>query len=240
MCARDNVTHSAHHALRQPIYVWQFPIRFFHWVNAIAITVLFITGMYIGNPILVSPGEATLSFVMGKIRYWHGVFAFVFIANMLFRLYWFWAGNAFSKLRLWKKDFWQDVLATFKYYTFMTREHTIHVGHNAMAQLMYFFFIWLAGVFMILTGLAMRGGSDPNGIWQILFGWVVPSFRGEYQVRNLHHLFAWGYAVFLLGHLYMVFRQDILDDDGTVSSIINGYKFEIIPATEENSRDRVK
>lgn len=216
-----------HQANRRQVYVWQLPVRLFHWINALAITILFITGMYIGHPVLVPQGEAVQNFVMGKMRFWHAVSAFIFTANMLIRFYWFRAGNEYSKLKLWQRHFWQDAVATFKYYTFMTREHAVHVGHNALAQLMYFFFIWLAGFFMILTGLAMRGGGDPNAIWQTLLGWVVPGFRGEYQVRNLHHLFAWGYPVFLLGHLYMVLRQDILDDDGTVSSMINGYKFEI-------------
>lgn len=49
--------------LRRQVYVWQFPIRFFHWVNAVAITVLFLTGMYIGHPIFVSPGEAVRNFL---------------------------------------------------------------------------------------------------------------------------------------------------------------------------------
>ena len=222
--------------LRRQVYVWQFPVRFFHWVNALAITVLFITGIYIGHPIFVSPGEAVQNFFMGKMRYWHGVFAFVFIANMLFRLYWYWAGNEYSKFRFWRKDFWKDVVATFKYYTFMAPEHTMNVGHNALAQLMYIIFIWIAGLFMIITGFAMRGGGDPNGIVQALFGWVVADLRGEYQVRNLHHLVAWGYAVFLLSHLYMVFRQDILDDDGTVSAMINGYKFMILRSDEEEQK----
>lgn len=222
--------------LRRQVYVWEFPIRFFHWVNALAITVLFITGMYIGQPAFISPAEAVQNFFIGKLRYWHGVFAFIFIANMLLRVYWYWAGNEYSKFRFWQKDFWKDIVATFKYYTFMAPEHTVRVGHNALAQLMYFLFIWICGIFMILTGLAMRGGSDPNGIVQALFGWVVSDFRGEYQVRNLHHLVAWGYAIFLLTHLYMVFRQEILDDDGTVSAMINGYKFIILPSgrqTEE-------
>lgn len=92
---------------------------------------------------------------------------------------------------------------------------------------------------MILTGLAMRGGGDPNGLVQALFGWVVVLFSGEYQVRNLHHLIAWGYAIFLLSHLYMVFRQDLLDDDGTVSSMVNGYKFKRLStgAPEEEKQE---
>lgn len=221
--------------LKRQVYVWQFPVRFFHWVNALAITVLFVTGMYIGHPIFVSPGEAVGNFFVGNMRYWHGLFAFVYIANMLFRLYWFWAGNEYAKFRFWKKDFWQDVAATFKYYTFMIPEHSVKGGHNALAQLMYFIFIWISGLFMTLSGLAMRGGSNPNGILQALFGWVVVNFHGEYQVRNLHHLMAWGYAIFLLSHLYMVLRQDILDDDGTISAMINGYKFIILDSDPDSN-----
>ncbi|EGW37147.1 Ni/Fe-hydrogenase, b-type cytochrome subunit [Desulfosporosinus sp. OT] len=227
--------------LRRQVYVWQFPIRFFHWVNAATIVGLFVTGMYIGHPIFVSPGEAVSHFFIGRLRYWHGLFAFVFIAMMLFRLYWYWAGNEYSKFRFWEKGFGKDLVATFKYYTFLTPEHTVRVGHNALAQLMYFIFIWLAGIFMVITGLAMRGGNDPNGIVQALFGWVVPVFRGEYQVRNLHHLIAWGYAIFLLSHLYMVIRQDILDDDGTISAMVNGYKFMILrPDTSAEEQDPIE
>ncbi|AFQ45136.1 Ni/Fe-hydrogenase, b-type cytochrome subunit [Desulfosporosinus meridiei] len=226
--------------LRRQVYVWQFPIRFFHWVNAVAITVLFLTGMYIGHPIFVSPGEAVRNFFVGNVRYWHGIFAYVFTANMLFRLYWYWVGNEYSKFRFWKKDFWQDVVATFKYYTFLAPEHTVKVGHNALAQLMYLIFIWISSLFMILTGFAMRGGSNPNGIVQTLFGWVVVNFRGEYQVRNLHHLVAWGYAIFLLSHLYMVIRQELLDDDGTISAMVSGYKFMICSdALEEETQERL-
>lgn len=212
---------------RQAVYVWELPVRFFHWINALAIVVLFSTGLYIGHPVLNPSGEATGNFVMGKFRFWHGMFAFIFMANLLVRLYWFWKGNDYAKLKLWQKRFWKDVLASIKYYAFMSKEHRLHVGHNALAQLMYFSFIWLGGFFMILTGLGMRAGSNYQGVWQALFGWVISGFRGEYQVRMLHHVVAWGFPLFLIGHLYMVFRQDILDDDGTVSSMISGYKYEL-------------
>ena len=218
---------------RRQVYVWEFPVRVFHWLNALAITILFITGLYIGHPILEAPGEAYKNFVMGTMRFWHGIFAYVFIANLLFRLYWFWAGNEYAKMRVWRKEFWLDFRETLKYYLFMSREHSGHLGHNALAQFMYFIFIWIGGVLIILTGLAMRGGGGPNGIVQALFGWVIPLFKNEYQVRNLHHFIAWGFAWFVLGHLYMVFRQDILDDDGTVSSMISGYKYELIAEKEE-------
>lgn len=225
--------------LRVPVYVWQFPVRLYHWINAIAITILFLTGMYIASPILVAPGEAVQNFVMGRIRFWHGITAYIFTSNLLFRLYWFMVGNEYSKMRFWRKEFWFDMVKTLKYYLFLTHEHKGRPGHNAMAQLMYLFFIWLASAVMILTGYAMRATATPSGVLG-LFSWVIPAMGSESQVRMVHHLFAWGYAVFLLGHLYMVFRQDILDDDGTVSSMINGYKFELAAKVNAEESEAVE
>jgi len=37
-------------------YVWEFPIRLTHWVNAIAIGVLFVTGLFIASPMLTPTG----------------------------------------------------------------------------------------------------------------------------------------------------------------------------------------
>ena len=37
--------------VRHYIYVWQWPVRAFHWINAIAIVVLAVTGYLIGDPI---------------------------------------------------------------------------------------------------------------------------------------------------------------------------------------------
>lgn len=215
---------------RRPVYVWELPVRLFHLINAFAITVLFLTGMYIANPILVAPGEAVQNFVMGGVRYWHGISAFIFTANMVYRAYWFWAGNDYAKIRFWQKAFWQDLVKTVRYYLFMRSEHKGHLGHNALAQLSYIIFIWIIGAAMIITGFAMRVGTDPSGMGGMLFSWVIPVFHNENMVRMIHHVLAWAYVVFVLIHLYLVFRQDILDDDGTVSSIVNGYKYEL-PST---------
>lgn len=207
------------------IYVWQVPIRLFHWINAICVFILFSTGLYIGDPIVGVQGEAAVKFFMGNIRYWHFVIAMVFTANMLFRIYWIFVGNQYSKMRFWQRDFWQNFVGTLKYYAFINKKHPFRIGHNSLAQLFYLVFVGIIGIIMIVTGMAMRAGEAPQGILSWFFGWVIPAMGGEYNVRILHHLLAWGFAFFLIGHLYMVFRQDILEKDGTVTSIINGYKF---------------
>ena len=136
------------------IYVWQIPIRLFHWINAACIFILFTTGLYIGNPIVGVHGEAAVNFLMGRIRYWHFATAMIFTANMLYRFYWFFVGNEYSKLTFWRRSFWRNFYDTLKYYLFVTKRHPIKIGHNSLAQLFYLVFIWLVGITMIVTGMA--------------------------------------------------------------------------------------
>ena len=34
------------------VYVWERPVRFYHWMNALCVAVLCVTGFMIGRPIL--------------------------------------------------------------------------------------------------------------------------------------------------------------------------------------------
>jgi len=40
-------------------YVWQWPIRLSHWINALCVMVLFATGEYIAHPQLAPPARLT-------------------------------------------------------------------------------------------------------------------------------------------------------------------------------------
>ena len=71
------------------VYVWELPVRIFHWVNATAIVALCVTGYIIGNPPAIqhaTPPEANYWF--GWVRFIHFAAAFVFILNFIVRLYW--------------------------------------------------------------------------------------------------------------------------------------------------------
>ena len=37
------------------VYLWQLPLRLTHWIAAISIVVLFLTGFYIGRPYFMPP-----------------------------------------------------------------------------------------------------------------------------------------------------------------------------------------
>ena len=56
---------------RTAVYVYEAPVRIWHWVNALAITVLAVTGYLIGSPPPSLPGEASEHFLMGYIRFAH-------------------------------------------------------------------------------------------------------------------------------------------------------------------------
>lgn len=221
--------------LKKSVYVWEAPIRIYHWLNVILIVILLLTGLYIGDPIFFKQGEAYANFLMGRVRLWHSMAAWLFIANFIFRFYWTFPGNEQAKFKPWRKGFFTDGLESVKYYLFLKKEHTLHTGHNVVAQLTYFFVMWVGSFFMIMTGLAMQGEIFPGGLQERMAGWMIPLFGGQsYAVRSWHHLIAWLFVVFIVAHLYLVFRQDILDDDATVSSIFNGHKFVINDGEEHN------
>ncbi|OYU65534.1 MAG: Ni/Fe-hydrogenase, b-type cytochrome subunit, partial [Burkholderiales bacterium PBB5] len=52
------------HAIRS-VYVYEAPVRLWHWINALCITVLAVTGYLIGSPLPTMPGEASAHFLMG-------------------------------------------------------------------------------------------------------------------------------------------------------------------------------
>ena len=76
----------------QRVYVWELPVRLYHWVNAVCILVLIATGILIGRPLNASAGEASFRYWFGTVRFIHFVTAYVFFFNFVFRIYWGFVG----------------------------------------------------------------------------------------------------------------------------------------------------
>jgi Ni/Fe-hydrogenase 1 B-type cytochrome subunit len=208
-------------------YVWQWPIRIFHWVNAISVTALFSTGLYIHSPILAPAGEAYNNFVMAQIRQIHFFFAFIFLVNFIWRIYWFYAGNNYARSGfpfVWRKSWWTDLSRQIMDYIKLERGH-VHLGHNALGGLTYSIFVVGLGLAQIFTGFAMYSESNPGGLIDKFTGWVIPLLGGSFQVHMWHHLFAWGFLVFTILHVYIVFYDGQIYKNGLVTSIVSGVKF---------------
>ena len=208
-------------------YVWELPVRIFHWLNMLAIFVLMATGIYIGKPFASAgiPEEAYYSNLMGWMRYIHFFAAFLFVINLMFRLYWVVIGNKFATSNPLRWMLWKEVVETVKYYLFLKNKKPHYVGHNPLAQLSYWIFIGLGSWIVMLTGFYMYFEPQPESFWAKLFVWIPYLFGGDsYTIRSWHHLAAWGFMLFTLIHVYMAFRDDYLERNGSISSMITGYK----------------
>ena len=208
-------------------YVWQAPVRLSHWINASAVTTLFLTGLYIANPALAPNGEAANHFVMGRVREIHFVSGYALLFGFLLRIYCFYFGNNYSRSGfpfVWRKEWWADLRAQAMQYLRLERGH-VHLGHNALAGLVYTFFVIFLGWCQIFTGFALYSESNPGGFWDRLLGWVIPLLGGSYMVHLWHHTLAWSFVVFTIVHLYIVFFDSHQFRNGLITSIISGYKF---------------
>jgi len=208
-------------------YIWQMPVRIFHWVNAAAVTVLFATGLWIAFPLLTSPGEAESHFLMGRVRQIHFIAAYAFLFGFLLRSYWFFAGNPHARSGfpyVWRRSWWKDITRQAFDYLRLEPGHP-HLGHNALAGLIYTIFVIGLGTGQIVTGFALYSESNPGGFWDSLLGWVVPLLGGSFSVHMWHHLFAWGLITFAIVHIYIVFFDARVYRDGLIVSMITGFKY---------------
>ena len=208
-------------------YVWEIPIRITHWVNAACLIVLFLSGLYIAHPILSPSGEAYRNFVMGRVRQIHFITAMVFTVSFLVRIYWFWVGNNYSRSGfpfVWRARWWRDLFRQVADYLKLERGH-VHLGHNSLGGLAYTVFVVCLGWAQIFTGFALYSETKPDGILAHVFGWVIPLVGGSFQVRMWHHLFAWGFIVFAIIHVYIILYDSTQYGNGLITSIISGYKF---------------
>ncbi|HIE39764.1 MAG TPA: Ni/Fe-hydrogenase, b-type cytochrome subunit [Anaerolineales bacterium] len=213
--------------MHERAYVWELPVRVFHWVHVVSIAVLAITGYYIGNPFLVVPRDPVQTYVMGWVRYVHFISAFAFGLGFLVRVYWFFVGNPYSSWRDWipaSRERWGFFWKQLKYYVFLERGRPHYMGHNPVAGLSY------AGLgLMILvqgiTGFALYAEPYTGGFWRVGFGWLLTLF-GNQTLRMTHHVLMWLFGLFFIVHLYMAVLADVEERDGAITGIISGVKFD--------------
>ncbi len=226
MSSRTSMASESERLFRRK-YVWQWPVRVFHWLNAAAVTVLFLTGLYIAMPFLGPAGEASDNFVMAKVRQIHFTAAFIFMVNFVWRMYWFWMGNNYARSGFpffWRRSWWRDLFRQAWDYLRLDRGH-VHLGHNALGGLAYTLGVIGLGWAQILTGMSLYAESDPAGFWGRTLGWLPPLLGGYHATHMWHHLFAWGFVAFTIIHIYIVFYDGQQYRNGLVSSMISGYKF---------------
>jgi len=122
------------------VYLWHWPIRAMHWIAAMSIVVLALTGFYIGRPYFLGTG-AQSAFTLQWVRFIHFVAAGVLVATAIVRAYWLLAGNRFERLLalfpVRGRD-WKNLVRMVKYYLLIHPERAPrYLGHNPLQQLFY-------------------------------------------------------------------------------------------------------
>lgn len=214
--------------LIQRLYVWEFPVRLYHWVNAGAVTALAVTGYLIGSPLAIQSGsEASFSYWFGTVRFIHFLAAFIFFFNFLFRLYWGFVGNQHARWTnfiLHRKRQIKEVAEVLKVDILQARLQPLEsIGHNALAGFTYFL-TFLAFLFQAITGFGMYAAMSDAWLPRF-FSWIVPMMGGDFAVRQWHHVLMWFFVVFSMIHVYLVFYHDYVEGRGVTSSMVGGWKF---------------
>jgi Ni/Fe-hydrogenase 1 B-type cytochrome subunit len=212
----------------QQVYVWELPVRIYHWVNFLSITLLAVTGYLIGTPLaLKSAAEPSFQYWFGSIRFTHYVTAYVFLFNFVFRLYWGFTGNEFASWKNfvpYKLDQFREAISVLKIDILQVRQKSLHsIGHNALAGFTYFL-MFLAFAFQVITGFGMYSAMSTSW-FPGLFAWIVPLMGGDFAVRQWHHFMMWFFVITGAIHIYLVFYHDYVEGRGTTSSMVGGWKF---------------
>lgn len=211
------------------VYVWELPVRIFHWINAWGIFLLAASGLLIANPInIFQSSEPYQQYWFGWLRFTHFAAAYVVLFAFVFRVYWGFVGNQFARWSSFipiTKTQWLDLVETIRIDILQLKlKGRISVGHNYLASLTYIglFVIFL---FQIVSGFGIYAAMSDAFI-PSLFTWIVPLMGGDANVRQWHHIFTWAFVIFALIHVYLVFYHDYVEGRGDMSSMLGGWKFE--------------
>ncbi len=212
------------------VYVYGPWIRIWHWVQVFAILALGITGYLIGAPPPSLSGDASDFNMFGAIRYIHFVAAYIFMIGFVMRIWRAIVGNRHAREifvpPVWRGSFWSEVWHEIKWYAMITKEPKKYVGHNPLALLtMHVLYVWTS-IFLIITGLALYGEVGGAGTWQYdwFSSWVIPLMGQSLDVHIWHRFAMWVMIVFIITHIYVAVREDIMSRQSIISSMISGWR----------------
>ena len=219
--------------------------RLWHWINAVAIFVMLMSGMMISNahPHLYwgqyganldhawfdvphFPGWATIpsSYNLALARHWHLAFAWVFAFGFLVYFVISIVNRHFRDLHLEARELTPGHLI----------EEVVHhaklqfptgaaaLKYNTLQKMTYIIVLFALIPLLILTGLCLSPGVAP------LTGWAIDLFGGRSTARSLHFLCAGGIAAFIVVHLILVVLAGPYNE---IRSMITG-RFRIPPDRE--------
>ncbi|MEL7317926.1 MAG: cytochrome b/b6 domain-containing protein [Pseudomonadota bacterium] len=204
-----------------------FSTRLWHWINAAALVVLFMSGLGISNAhrylywgdygfdpadawlaVMRFPNWATLPqrYNLAEARDWHSGAAWVFalallglwIAMLINRHF---ARDIAAPLSAWSPaHLWAEIKAHLKG-RFDAQEGA---KYNTLQKLTYGVVLGVLLPLMVFTGLAISPGFEPAAPW------FVDLLGGRQSARSLHFIAAFALFAFFVVHIVMVLLSNPL------------------------------
>ncbi|MBI1401978.1 MAG: hypothetical protein GC147_02030 [Porphyrobacter sp.] len=194
--------------------------RLWHWVNAAAIIVLFMSGLNISNAhrhlywgrygfdpatawldVIRFPGWATIPqhYDLAGARDWHILAAWPFAVGLLFIWVAMLVNGHFRRDLTTSPRDWTPgaVLASLRAHSPGTAEGSAGHRYNPVQRILYGMVFGVLLPMMVLTGLSISPGFEPAAPW------LVELLGGRQSARSLHFLAAWGIFAFFLIHIVL-------------------------------------
>ena len=194
--------------------------RLWHWVNLLALVILFMSGLNISNAhpwlywgqwgfqprtawlsVIEFPGWATIPgyYNLAGARWWHILFAWIFAVGLLLYLL----------IALFNGHFRRDIVTRGKEWRSSALRADIaahlrfdfHHGegkYNFLQKLAYGVVLFILLPLMIASGMAISPGTDAA------FPWLVDVFGGRQSARSIHFIVAWAVFAFFVVHVVLV------------------------------------
>ena len=225
----SNVHNETHCEIEQEMefsaaYRWQ------HWIRAISIVVLTVTGFYIAVPFIAAePNPEPTSFMYALFRSWHIIFGFVMTFAVLFKVYLFLFGKKNDIERKAIKDLFNPVIwvKQIGYYLFISKHPKLSGAYNPIQFAAYAgFYVMMA--LLIVTGFILYVHVYHEGLGGMLYDPMMAlevKMGGLAMVREIHHITMWGVILFVLGHVYMAIFNAVYGKEGAMDAIFSGMKW---------------
>lgn len=205
----------------QAVYIYELPVRLWHWTMAACIFTLFVTGYYIEHP----PFAIDMRTIV-KIHYTAGL---ILCIAMACRLIWAFFGNVVSRqifiVKIWQKSWWAGLWDNLKWYAFCTSKPDVRLGHNPLAQVAMFFII-LVIFFMCFSGLgiyqAKAYGIPVISQFHFMEDFIYWLGGNGLDLVVLHRLGMTLIVAFVTIHLYMVIRESIMGRTTMIYTMVSG------------------
>lgn len=215
----------------------RLPTRIWHWVNAVAVIVLLMSGLMISNahprlywgeyganfdPAWLElphfPGWMTIPsyYSLSGARRWHLAFAWIFALGLIVFLIVSLINRhlkrdlAPSRMELSPRRVWHDIVE-HAHLRFPAGEAALR--YNILQKLSYCAIIFLILPLLILTGLTMSPAM--GAAWP----WLLDLFGGRQSARSIHFICAAATGLFILVHLLMVLLAGPVNE---IRSMITG------------------